>query len=133
MTAVASKLRILVVDDEPSIGNTVKMLLKIDGHEVESTQSGKEALAIFEQGRFDLVFTDFAMPGMKGDQLAAAIKTRAPEQPIVMITAHAGALPATVNVDHILGKPFRLQQLRDAITKVLPENYCPVNQPAAGV
>ena len=133
MTAVASKLRILVVDDEPSIGNTVKMLLNIDGHEVESTQSGKEALAKFERGRFDLVFTDFAMPGMKGDQLAAAIKTRAPEQPIVMITAHAGALPATVNVDHIVGKPFRLQQLRDAITKVLPAKSCPADRPTAGV
>jgi CheY-like chemotaxis protein len=116
-----AKLRILVVDDEPAVGNAVKMLLKIDGHDVEATHSGKEALALFKPGRFDLVFTDFTMPGMNGDQLAAAIKADAPGQPIVMITAHAGTLPRSPDVDLIVGKPFRLAQLRDAITKVLPE------------
>lgn len=119
MSAGASKLRILVVDDEPSVGNAVKLLLQSDGHLVEATYSSKEALAMFEEGRYDLVFTDFAMPEMKGDQLAAAIKARLPEQPIVMLTAYPGAVPASTNVDHVVGKPFRLQHLRDAITKVL--------------
>src|ERR1700690_263851 len=116
-----AKLRILVVDDEPSVGNAVKLLLKIDGHEVEATNSGKEALAMFKPGRFDLVFTDFTMPGMNGDQLAAAIKADAPGQPIVMITAHAGTLPRSPDVDFVVGKPFRLAQLREAIPKVLPD------------
>ncbi len=115
------KLRILVVDDEASVGNAVKLLLKFDGHEVEATQSGKEALALFAPGRFDLVFTDYAMPGMKGDQLAAAIKICAPDQPVVMITGHAGILPPSPNVDFVVGKPFRLAHLREAIAKVLPE------------
>ena len=122
MTAVdVAKLRILVVDDEPSVGNAVKLLLKIDGHEVEATNSGKAALAIFKPGRFDLVFTDFTMPGMNGDQLAAAIKADAPSQPVVMITAHAGTLPQSPDVDFILGKPFRLAHLREAIARVLPQ------------
>ena len=121
MTAVdASKLRILVVDDEPSVGNTIKMLLQFDGHEVEATNSSKKALAMFESGRFDLVFTDFTMPEMNGDQLAAAIKAGAPDQPIVMITAHAGSLPPSPDVDFVVGKPFRLEHLREAIAKVLP-------------
>jgi CheY-like chemotaxis protein len=125
MTAFASKLRILVVDDEPSVGNAVKLLLQSDGHQVEATNSVKDALAKFDQSRYDLVFTDFAMPEMKGDQLAAAMKTRVPEQPIVMITAYPGAVPISANVDHIVGKPFRLQHLRDAITKVMPESPPP--------
>jgi CheY-like chemotaxis protein len=121
MTAVAlSKLRILVVDDEPSVGNAVKLLLKFDGHEVEATNSGKEALAMFKPGRFDLVFTDFTMPGMNGDQLAAAIKADAPGQPVVMITAHAGTLTQSPDVDFVVGKPFRLAHLREAIAKVVP-------------
>jgi CheY-like chemotaxis protein len=121
MTAVdVVKLRILVVDDEPSVGNAVKLLLKFDGHDVESTQSGKEALALFKPGRFDLVFTDFTMPGMNGDQLAAAIKADAPGQPVVMITAHAGILTQSPDVDFVVGKPFRLANLREAIAKVLP-------------
>ena len=78
----ASKLRILVVDDEPAVGDTVKMLLSMDGHEVETANSSQEALGKFESGRFDLVFTDFAMPGMNGHQLAAAIKAGAPDQPV---------------------------------------------------
>jgi CheY-like chemotaxis protein len=126
MTAVvASKLRILVVDDDPSVGNTVKMLLKFDGHDVEATNSGKEALTMFKPGRFDLVFTDFTMPGMNGIQLAAAIKAEAPGQPVVMITAHAGTLPPSLSVDFVVGKPFRLEHLREAIAKVLPERCRP--------
>jgi CheY-like chemotaxis protein len=122
MTSIeASKLRILVVDDEPAVGDTVKMLLKIDGHEVETTNSSQEALGIFESGRFDLVFTDFAMPGMNGHQLAAAIKAEAPNQPVIMITGHAGTLLPSPDVDYVVGKPFLLQHLRDAIAKVMPE------------
>lgn len=120
MSAGASKLRILVVDDEPSVSNAVKLLLQSDGHQVEAANSGKDALALFEPGRFDLVFTDFAMPEMKGDKLADAIKMRVPEQPIVMLTAYPGAVPPSANVDHIVAKPFRLQHLREAITKVMP-------------
>jgi len=122
MTSIeASKLRILVVDDEPAVGNTVKMLLEIDGHEVETTNSSQEALGLFESGRFDLVFTDFAMPGMNGHQLAAAIKAGAPEQPIVMVTGHAGTLLPSPDVDLVIGKPFLLEDLREAIARVMPE------------
>jgi CheY-like chemotaxis protein len=120
MAVVETKLRILVVDDEPSVGNTVKMLLKFDGHDVEATNSSKEALDLFASGRFDLVFTDFTMPGMNGNQLAAAIKAGAPDQPVVMITAHAGTLPPSPDVDFVVGKPFQLEQLREAIARVMP-------------
>jgi CheY-like chemotaxis protein len=124
MSAGVSKLRILVVDDEPSVSNAVKLLLQSDGHQVEAANNVKDALAMFDRGRFDLVFTDFAMPEMKGDQLANAIKTRVPAQPIVMLTAYPGAVPLSANVDHVVAKPFRLQHLRDAITKVMPEKRC---------
>ena len=97
------------------------MLLNIDGHEVETTNSSQEALGIFESGRFDLVFTDFAMPGMNGHQLAAAIKAGAPNQPVIMITGHAGTLLPSPDVDFVIGKPFLLEHLREAIAKVMPE------------
>jgi CheY-like chemotaxis protein len=126
MSAVdASKLRILVVDDEPSVGNTVKMLLKFDGHDVQSTNSSKEALGLFQSGQYDLVFTDFTMPGMDGNQLAAAIKADAPDQPVVMITAYSGSLTPSPDVDYIVSKPFRLEHLREAIAKVLPAGSRP--------
>src|SRR4051794_34847626 len=86
------KRRILVVDDEPFVCDAVKMMLDFDGHSVETAGSAKDALALFRPGKFDLVITDFAMPAMKGDELAIAIKAVAPTQPIVMITAYAEML-----------------------------------------
>ena len=76
------------------------MLLEFDGHEVITASSGNEALALFGQGRFDLVITDYTMPVMKGDELARAIKARVPDQPVIMLTAHAemmrtAAIPLT--------------------------------------
>ena len=120
-----AKKRILVVDDEPFVCDAVKMMLAFDGHDVVTANSGKEALSIFDKEKFDLVITDFAMPGMKGDELAAAIKARSPTQPVVMITAYAEMLQssgkALPGVDFVVSKPFLLEHLRDAIATVLPD------------
>ena len=111
--------RILVVDDEPLVCDAVKMLLAFDGHSVQTATNAADALTLFGREKFDLV-----MPGMRGDQLAAAIKARDPKQPVVMITAHAEMLPGGPSppegVDVLISKPFLLQHLRDAITKTLP-------------
>src|SRR5436190_12096551 len=125
-TPASPRCRILVVDDEPFVCDAVKMMLNFDGHTVETASNGKEALALFENGKFDLVITDFAMPTMKGDELAAAIKARSPKQPIVMITAYAEMLQSSGNpltgVDFVISKPFLLENLREAIAKVAPDS-----------
>jgi CheY-like chemotaxis protein len=127
--AVIPKKRILVVDDEPFVCEAVKMMLAFDGHEVKTANSGKEALLVLEKDKFDLVITDFAMPTMKGDELAAAIKARLPKQPVVMITAYAEMLQSSGDplpgVDFLISKPFLLENLREAIAKVLPEKKSP--------
>lgn len=116
--------RILVVDDEPFVCDAVKMMLAFDGHSVETASSGKAALDLFEKTKFDLVITDFAMPAMKGDELALAIKKRDPQQPVVMITAYAEMLQSSgtslPGVDVIISKPFLLENLREAISRVTP-------------
>ena len=112
---------ILIVDDESFVRQSVHILLQGDGYVVHEAKSGAEALAQFEPGKFDMVFTDYFMPEMKGDQLAAAIKQRSPDQPIVMITAFlekflsSGHLPD--GVDSIICKPFGLENLRSALTR----------------
>jgi two-component system, response regulator FlrC len=116
--------RILVVDDEPLVCDAVKMMLDFDGHLVETATNGRDALAMLEKHQFDLVITDFQMPVMKGDELAAAIKARSPKQPVIMITAYAEMLQASDNrlagVDLVISKPFLLENLREAIAKVTP-------------
>src|ERR1700689_143032 len=80
---------ILVVDDEATVSRAIKMLLEHDGHKVQTADSGETALAVLEQGKFDLIITDYSMQGMKGVQLAALIKQRRPDLPIIMATAFA--------------------------------------------
>ena len=115
---------ILVVDDESLVRQTVQMLLQGDGYLVDQAKSGAEALAVFEPGKFDMVFTDYLMPEMKGDQLAAAIKRRSPSQPVVMITAFPEKLKSSDcplgGIDSFICKPFELETLRTAIARYAP-------------
>jgi CheY-like chemotaxis protein len=119
------KRRVLVVDDEPSVCHSVRMILIYAGYEVNTAWSSKEALAILENERHDLVVTDFNMPGMKGDELSEVIKTRWPETSVVMLTASAVNLRAAAVplpfVDALLAKPFGIPQLRAAIEQVLAD------------
>jgi len=122
LTSGKETWQILVVDDEPAVCEAIKMLLECDGHKVQTANGGREALAILEQDKFDLVTTDFSMSGMKGDTLAAAIKQRLPNQPVLMISANAAIAQAAGNplpgVDMVIGKPFLLEDLRKAIDRL---------------
>lgn len=116
----------LVVDDEPIVSDTIKMLLVHDGHEAQSVETGEAALSLMEHHRFDVVITDFHMPGMKGDELIVRIKGLYPGQPIIMITAFAEEYTRKVvgqpfrKADALLLKPFSLADLREAINQVFP-------------
>jgi two-component system response regulator PilR (NtrC family) len=118
--AIAPK-KILVVDDEPFVCDAVKMMLTFDGHIVETASSAKAALEIFAPNKYDLVITDYAMPQMKGDELALQLRSRSPDQPIVLITAYAEMLKASnsplTGVDSVVSKPFLLDDLRSAVAK----------------
>src|SRR5262249_5702963 len=113
--------KILVVDDEPFVCDAVKMMLTFDGHEVDTALSAREALERFAATPYDVVITDYSMPTMKGDELAAQIKARKPSQPGVLSAAYAEMLRAAdapmQGVDFIISKPFLLENLREAIAK----------------
>ena len=115
-------LQILVVDDEPGLADILGRLLVSDGHRVELARNGDEALAKLDAGRFDVVITDQAMPGMNGTQLAAAVKRRAPDLPVIMATGFGELMRTDVPepdvVDLVLSKPVRLDDLRGALARV---------------
>ena len=120
--------KIILVDDEPTVRASIRMLLAHLGHDVQTADSGLTALVLLESGRFNLVITDYFMPGMKGDELAALIKLRQPGLPIIMATAYASELKADDklggNVDHLLTKPFSITELCSAIAGVMEqENF----------
>jgi CheY-like chemotaxis protein len=123
MTARAfPQKHILVVDDDPFVCETVTMLLRFDGHLVDTASSGKQALAAYKPCLFDLVITDFFMPMMKGDELADAIKKRSPHQAVMMLTAYPEKVqtkqPPVTSIDFLLSKPFEFDSLREVITKL---------------
>ena len=112
-----------MVDDDPSVADSLRLLLKIDGHEVEVAGDGETALAKHKVGNHDLVIADFVMPRMDGLELARLIKARVPRQPILLVTAHFETVfnrekARLHHVDALLAKPFSAQQLREAIRAV---------------
>src|SRR5437762_11297116 len=111
-------LRILVVDDEPFVCESVKMMLAYDGHIVETACSGMDALAKYDPAKFDLVITDYSMEGMKGDQLADAIKRLAPSKPIILLTAFPPE-DQPASIDLVLTKPFYFETLRQALAEMV--------------
>ena len=116
-------MHVLLVDDEAVVRRIVGEYLKLDGHIVETANSGQEGLEKFRNSRFDLVLTDRAMPGMSGDQVAAAIKSAAPKVPVVMLTGFGSMMDAAdekpAGVDFIVGKPVTINTLRSAISKAV--------------
>lgn len=115
--------RILIVDDDPSARESIKLLLSIDRHTVTEARDGLEALELVAKQPFDLVLVDFFMPGMHGGEVARRIKQIAPSLPILMVTAYREKLigfdrPGSTNA--ILGKPFAVGDLRNEIAKLVP-------------
>jgi CheY-like chemotaxis protein len=123
MTVHDKQRHILIVDDEPSVCQSVQILLEAEGYIVDQARNGFEALAMFElePDKFEMIFTDYLMPEMRGDALAAAIKRLAPGQPVVMVTAYPEKLQSSDcplgGVDSFICKPFDAEMLRRAIAR----------------
>jgi len=81
--------RILVVDDEFSVRDSLSLWFRKDGFGVESADSGNAALEVFEAGRFDVAVVDIKMPGIDGVQLQEHLARLDPDLPVIMITAFA--------------------------------------------
>jgi CheY-like chemotaxis protein len=121
-TALSARpLRVLVVDDEAPVRDLLTAALTQDGHQVEVADQGVEGLRRFMDGKFDLVVTDKAMPGMSGDQMATAIKQVAPRTPIILLTGFGHFLDKEQlpSIDVLATKPIGVIALRDAIARAL--------------
>src|SRR5260221_4794331 len=80
--------RILVIDDEASIRESLEVLLSLEGYATTMAVDGEEGLRMIETENFDLVLLDLALPGQSGLELLPQIKERQPELPVIMITAY---------------------------------------------
>ena len=112
-------MHVLVVDDDPHSRNLLEKYLVLDGHQVTTAEDVPDGIWKFDQDSFDLVITDRAMPGVSGDKMAEHVKASDHPVPVLMITGFLKIVAAQneypVDVNHIMGKPYTLDELRSAI------------------
>ena len=118
-------LRILVVDDEPSVLEALGDTLVEDGHTVVRADSGRGALSLLDGGeRVDVVITDLGMPGMTGWELARALRTRQPDLPVGVISGWTSSSDFNAqeagHVAFVIAKPYTLGALRTALAPFRP-------------
>ena len=115
-----NSVRLLVIDDEIDLLNTIVEVLKLKFEKVEMASSGKEALAMLENADFDVVLTDLGMPEMSGWEVAKNVKASSPSTKIIVVTgwgmyAEEELINHEAYVDAILTKPYDLQHLINII------------------
>jgi excisionase family DNA binding protein len=110
---------VLVVDDDEGVQEMFKLFLKKAGFSRVVVGTGKEAMAVLNKQKFDLLFLDLMLPDIMGDEIYADAKAIDPELPIVIITGY----PDSVMLDNILKhgpvtvlkKPLKSEQLTQAL------------------
>jgi CheY-like chemotaxis protein/anti-sigma regulatory factor (Ser/Thr protein kinase) len=114
--------RIVCVDDDIRILQSLEGMLRQLGHEVATTTSGAEAIDWVGTGRFDVLITDLGMPNVDGREVARSAKRLAPHTGVLLFTGWADRLAIEGDfpegVDQVLGKPIAKQKLQQAILQV---------------
>jgi DNA-binding response OmpR family regulator len=117
-------MKLLIVDDEPHIRQMMRLTLEAAGSEVDEASTGEEGLKQFGDGRgYAAVLLDQKMPGMDGLQTLKALKARAPDACVIMVTAFASIELAVdamkLGATDFLRKPMTPEMLRGAVAAAL--------------
>jgi DNA-binding NtrC family response regulator len=118
-----SKIKILIVDDELIMRESLAGWLERDGHAVQTAASGEEALEKVKETQFDIFLVDIKMEGMSGLDVLRCVKETDPDADVVMITAY-GSIPSAIEAmkdgayDYML-KPFDPNELGVLIEKII--------------
>ncbi len=116
-------MKILVIEDEPSVRLGLCSALKQAGHDVGSAGNAPEGIALFRENQHDLVVTDMVMPGGNGMEILAAVKEIAPKTGVIVMTAfdnpESERRCRQLSVDHYLRKPFDLEAMLGLIRGLL--------------
>ena len=116
------KLRILGVDDEPVIGESIACTLEAPNRKIVVAKDGQEALALAAKEKFDIVITDHRMPRAGGLELVKKLRARNYTGKIVVLSGHLSpdniGIYEDLDVDEVIGKPVDSDELRDIIASL---------------
>ncbi len=108
-------MRILLVEDEESIRDLVKMNLEIEGYTVVDTDNGKDAIVMFREQHFDLLILDIMLPAMSGLEICEQVRILNSEIPVIFLTAKDTPEDRVAGLrkgaDDYMTKPFTLEEL----------------------
>jgi len=113
--------KILVVDDNNVLLIVVSKMLSLLGYEVSSADSGENGLNVFRKSNFDIVLSDYDMPGMDGVAFACSVKKCSPRTPVVIMTGSGRESVfsrKSTAVDEVISKPFTLAEIDETIQNV---------------
>lgn len=117
--------RILVVDDERSSAEGLRLLLRADGYDVVALQSPAAALNLLKKERFDAVITDLEMPEVHGSEIVAAARSADRTMPVLVVSAYtaspAGAVAMRAGARRLLAKPLDYEDLAAELAAALAE------------
>jgi DNA-binding NtrC family response regulator len=122
---LATSLNVLFVDDQKCIRQLMRELLRSAGLRAETAEDARDALAKFKAGQWDLVFTDYAMPGMNGEELAQELKKINPALPVIMVTGYTDVALNRGVIDSVVEKPLTREKLCAAMWHALLERTRP--------
>lgn len=117
--------RILVVDDDPSVGRSTTRVIKKLGAEATFVDSAQAAIEVMREHLPDLVVTDRSMPKISGIGLSRCVRCHWPELPVVLVTGLSAVDGEDLPVDVVLAKPFSAEELRRSIVQALERGATP--------
>jgi len=108
--------KVLIIDDEAAIRESLQLLLEDEGYEVANAQDGQEGLSLLDTQAFDLVLLDFQLPDRNGLEILKDIRERDPDMAVIMITAYGTPENAVAAIKggaaNFIAKPWTNEKLQ---------------------
>jgi OmpR-family two-component system manganese-sensing response regulator len=111
--------RVLIVDDDPDLVETLSEVFECENHQSDCAETGKQALELLSAGRYDLVLLDWQLPDMDGLQVCRQYRKSGGSDRIIMLTGMRDAQSrvdgSAAGADDFLTKPFTVEQLLECM------------------